>query len=221
HCLDDKNTSRDLILREHLIYKLYNELTPFSFRAHFIKVEYECTRKKSKLKRNGILLEDPQDLAQRLEGKLVQRMGIADDSLHAMQEKINSLFQFMVSNTDWSYRLNRNIEFLLTPDGKFVPVPYDFDFSGVVLAPYSRADNRLGQKNVRDRVYIGNSKSAEELKPAISYFLTKKEKLLKMVGDYDQLSPESRKDILAYLESFFVILQSEEQVQKIMFAKKE
>ncbi len=218
HCIDEKLASKDLILREYLAYKLYNLLTPNSFRVQLVKVTYENKDGKGdKIKRLGILIEDSEELADRIGGKIAGRMGMPLDSLHVNQEKIASLFQFMVSNCDFSLMLSRNVEFVLLPDNRYMVIPYDFDFSGMVAAPYSRADVRLGQKTVRDRVFLGQSKTLEEMTPAIRYFLSKKEEILETVDNFSELDATPKEDIYLFLSEFFTLMEDEKAAKKALF----
>ncbi|MBI5914298.1 MAG: CotH kinase family protein [Bacteroidetes bacterium] len=217
HCMDDRALNENTILREYLTYKLFNLLTPYSFRANLVEISYKNTGKNFKsTKKWGILIEDPKDLAHRNGGQIVDRMGIALDSFHANQEKINSVFQYMIGNTDWSYLMARNVEFIAQPDGRIVPVPYDFDYSGVVRAPYARADASLGQKTVMDRMYIGPCRDLEDLRSMFSYFKSKKKALLDTVDDFRELDAAAREEIGLYLEDFFEIIDHEDRVANEM-----
>jgi hypothetical protein len=218
HCLNEKQRSRELILREYLVYRLYNLLTPHSFRVQLVKMDYENTARKSKnIRQLGILIEDPEDLAHRMGGEISEQMGTPVDSLHRKQETLVSLFQCMISNADWNYLMCRNVELIkMKDDGLVMLVPYDFDFSGLVAAPYARVDAALGQKNVRDRVYLGTSTSPGDLRPIMNYMLSKEDDLLGFVDQFDELSTESREDIHNYLQSFFSNLKDEKKAAAML-----
>ncbi len=220
HCLDEKQRSRELVLREYLVYRLYNLLTPHSFRVQLVKVNYENTARKSKnTKQLGILIEDPEGLALRMGGEISEQMGTPVDSLHRNQEMLVSLFQCMIGNADWNYVMCRNVELIkLKNDGRVMLVPYDFDFSGLVSAPYARVDSSFGQKNVRDRVYFGTCTSLDDLRPVIKYYLSKENDLLGFVDGFDALSQESRQDIHTYLQEFFTNLKDESKAGGMLSA---
>jgi hypothetical protein len=220
HCLDEKLRSRELILREYLAYRLYNLLTPNSFRVQLVKVKYVNTGRKSKnIKQLGILIEDSADLADRMDGKVLKQMGTPVDSLHRNQEMLVSLFQCMISNADWNYQMCRNVELIkMKDDGRVMLVPYDFDFSGLVAAPYARANADFGQKNIRDRVYLGTCTSLDDLRPIIQYLLSKEDDLLNFVDQFDELSFESREDIHNYLHTFFTNLKDEKKKAAMLSA---
>ncbi|MEK7256352.1 MAG: hypothetical protein AAB316_16480 [Bacteroidota bacterium] len=220
HCMDEREVGSELVLREYLAYKLYNVLTPNSFRVQLVKVTYRDSKDKGrKITRLGFLLEDEKQLAQRIGGEQVDTMGLAAERYIPSQEKIASMFQFMIGNTDWDYRMLRNVTFFRTSGGKLAPVPYDFDFSNLVGASYRRPNADLKQTGAMERIYMGQSKSARELYSTFSYFRTKKEALLDVVRNFRFLDSDSRDGLDLYLEEFFDLIQDEETAQRGLFER--
>ena len=115
--------------------------------------------------------------------------------------------------------MKRNLELLQKPDGDLVAVPYDFDFSGVVGAPYARPNVDVGQRRVGERVFMGNAASANELYATLSYFRSKKTALLGIVNDFSPLDFESRQAIAAYIQGFFTEIETQESAQHALFEK--
>lgn len=219
HCMDDKDISKSLIMREYLMYKLYNELTPNSLRVQLAKITYlDKNNPDYRMIRYGFLIEDEEELSQRTGGKVMNdKMGTDPATLNPTHEKIAAVFQYMIGNTDWNIQMLRNVEILEKKDGSLVPVPYDFDFAGTVAAPYARPNVDVGQRRVGQRVFMGNASSAKELYSTLSYFRTKKQRLLNMVNDFTAMDLESRQVIMDYLESFFVEIETQESAQVYMF----
>jgi lambda repressor-like predicted transcriptional regulator len=219
HCMEDYY-SEVLIKKEFLVYKLYNLLTPLSYNAKLANITYKNTGSSfTKMKNIGILIEDPDCLSHRNQCSTLSQEVINLDSLNKHQEKITSVFQYMIGNADWSYAMARNMELIRQADGQIVPVPYDFDYSGLVKAPYSRANAALGQKTVLDRVYLGNAKSYQELKECLDYFISKKKELLAIIDDFKDLPMNERKEMKAYLNSFFDIIKDAARVENEMLKR--
>ena len=64
----------DYVIKEWLVYKIYNLVTPKSFRARLVSVElYDTKKKKSTSPFYGILLEEEKQMAKRNEDVLVKR----------------------------------------------------------------------------------------------------------------------------------------------------
>lgn len=218
HCLDDKELARGLVLREYLAYKLYNELTPYSYRVQLVKVTYvDKSNPDYNMTRYGFLIEDKEELSWRNNGEVVEKMGVQAGELSASNERLAAVFQYMIGNTDWSVSMARNLDLLQKDANKLVPVPYDFDFSGLVAAPYARPNVDVGQKRVGERVFMGKATSAQELYATLNYFRTKKDDLLEIVNGFTLLDTGSREAILAYLEGFFQEIETQESAQKAMF----
>lgn len=212
HCLDDKDAGQDYLLREYLIYKLYNELTPNSFNVQLAQVTYidKSTDNLPKIKRYAFLMEDKDQLAQRLGGEICDCLNPAPDSLSVRDEQTMALFEYMVGNTDWDMSMNRNLLLVKQPQGNMITVGYDFDFSGLVNASYALPNTNHGLRTVRDRIYMGMPASNDELKEAISLFRGKRSRFLAIVDGFKRLEKGSREDVKKYITDFYAILDSVE-----------
>ncbi len=220
HCLDDDAISDVNIKREYLIYQLFNQLTPYSFKASLVKITYKNTGISfNKSTHLGIIIEDAECLAHRSKGKVMGLQVIALDSMESNREKIASVFQYMIGNADWSYAMARNTQMIQQEDGYIIPVPYDFDYAGLVKAPYARANAALGQKTVLDRVYLGNASTLEELTSTFSYFKTKKPDLIKTIDDFYELDEAIRLEMIAYIAGFYELIEDNDRVNKEMLAR--
>jgi len=204
HCLDDKEGEQNL-LREYLAYKLYEQISPYHYRAQLIKIKYVDQVSGESLKTYGILLEDEKELAARYDTDLCEDCySLTRDSLDLENLYNLSLFQYMIGNADWSIPMLRNVKMLRDDKtGIFYAAPYDFDFTGLVNASYASPDPTLNIKTVRERVFLGLAESNEELEPAIDYFLEKKPALMRTIEDFRFLKKVDREDIMAYIESFY------------------
>ncbi len=220
HCMEEKADLNENILREFLIYKLLNQLTPYSFRAGLVKITYINTGHSFKKSTHwGIIIEDAESLAFRNNCHNLAKQVINLDSLEHYQEKLNSVFQYMIGNADWSYMMARNMELIQKADGKIVPVPYDFDYAGLVKAPYARANAALGQKTVLDRVFLGSATSHEELADILTFFLSQEAVLMETISEFKQLDLDTRLDMKDYVSQFFKLIKDEQRVENEMLAR--
>jgi hypothetical protein len=200
---------KDLVLREYLVYKLYNILSPqTSFRAQLVDLRYNCTSSGSRSRSWGVVLEDQETVSRRLNAEICDSCyGLDKDAFDQQSLNRVTLFQYMIGNADYSLIQNRNIEILKHSEtAQHLIAPFDFDFSGVVNASYAVPNTDYNQKRVRDRFYLGNS-SDEELAETIEYFIAKKPEIMDFINDFKLLSRTSRKDIQAYLQSFYESLE--------------
>ena len=124
------------------------------------------------------------------------------------------LFQYMIGNTDWNVKNRHNLEFIQVPGYSYlVPVPYDFDYAGLVSAPYAAHHESINLASVSMRYYQGKCVSKEEADKAIQTFLTKKERLLAICHEVPGLSERSIKHVTGYLNEFFEILENPKKTE--------
>jgi hypothetical protein len=150
---------------EYAAYRLYNLMTPLSFRARFATVDYLDETGRPYISRAGFFVEDVDDLARR-NGLTVAKMGslVPVQQIDPVSAARTALFEDMISNYDWSMRAAPKGENcchnarLLTdnaPGSLLTVVPYDFDFSGLVDAPYADPPEGIPVATVRQRTYRG------------------------------------------------------------------
>lgn len=217
HCMDDYS-GKENVLREYLTYKLYEIYSERYFRTQLVKVNYFDNKSKKKKKGMGILIEDNETVERRLNGKVCDDCySIAHDSFYLDNLHVTALFQYMIGNADWSLAMVRNVEMMkCEEEGKYFMVPYDFDFSGLVNASYAVPNTNYNQTSIRDRIYLAPCEDANELKPYIAYFISKKEEVIEYVQNFKELSAFSRRDITGYIESFYDSLESQSFYSEII-----
>ena len=210
HCGTENADPAD-VFEELLIYQLYGILTPCSFRAIPLHIDYLHTNGKIFEKNaDALLLEPTSELAHRLHAQELEEYGVSEDSLDAMSYCRNALFQFMIGNFDWDYQTQRNVKMIGQP-GQYHLVPYDFDFSAIVMPVYARMPSDFGLKDFRDRVYLGQL-FPEQLQPSIREFVEKKQELLAHVTNYPYLTKTRRREVVTYLEQFYKFIEEPAQV---------
>ncbi len=209
HCVDNE-AGDEYILREYVAYKLYQILSPESYRVQLLRVKYRDSDSKRSFTRYAILMEDEDELAERLGGELCEDC-FSTPKEQFRPDNINTqdLFQYMIGNTDWSTDMCRNMKLIKKTDGKYVAVPYDFDFSGFVYTAYASVDTvAMKVKNVQQRVFLGFARSPEELKTSTALFQAKEKAMENYIKKFKWLTLESRNYMLQYLDSFFRCLQA-------------
>ena len=207
----------ELIVREYLAYRMFEHLTDVSMRARLIKLTIRDTHvEKAKKPMYAILLEDEEELVARLHGTLNEAYGTPTDSLHTYQAALTVMFQYMIGNTDWEISMLRNVRLIRAPEsGKTLLVPYDFDFSGLVSAPYSSPNSDTGLKTVRDRFLMSNGLKPEALKKALNTLKAAEPTFLALCKskyiDYD-----ATKDMVGFLQTFFEKVEGKDEIPQRM-----
>lgn len=207
HCLDDKEAGENIVLREYLAYKMYSELTPQSYRVQLARITYlDSGGEMNRIRRYGFIIEDTDEMAHRLGGSECEDcINPPDSAIEASAENLLSVFQYMISNTDWSLSMARNIKFVaLAEGGRLIPVPFDFDFSGFVDASYALPNADYGQVSVKQRIFLGMPASRAVLEENLRFIIGKKERLLEMARECKLLNWEARAACQDFLNSFFL-----------------
>lgn len=168
---DDEGVN--LLLKEYLAYRMYEKISPYHVKARLIRLNLsDKSNRTTKPTTWAILLEHEEELQVRLKGPLQPQFGIPVDSLDSYYAALNAAFQFMIGNTDWSIPDQRNILlFKNAANGKMIPIPYDFDFSGLVDAPYATPTKESGLNTVRDRALLAEGLNKRAIKQAIKILL--------------------------------------------------
>ena len=154
---------QQVVLMEYATYKLYNQLTPMSIRARLAKIDYVATNGAPIVSRIGFFLEDIDDVARRnglREAKMGSRIPVS--SLSPVDSGRVGVFEYMIGNLDWAMQAgpagdnccHNTLPIGPGPSG-LVPVPYDWDFSGLVDAPYATPPDSINVTSVRQRRYRG------------------------------------------------------------------
>jgi hypothetical protein len=162
-------TGNELVIREYLVYRMYEQVSPYCVRARLINLTLLNTDAKKGNSRTvkAILLEDAEETAARLGGTMLDdTFGMTTDSLHTGQAALTTMFQYMIGNTDWNIAEYRNLRFLRKSDGVLIPIPFDFDFCGFVDAPYATPIAGVGLRSVQDRHLMAGTLAPEALQEA-------------------------------------------------------
>ena len=207
------------ILKEFLVYKMFNLLTDMSFRVRLLNINFQDSAgKKKPVTEHAFLMEDLKDLAKRNNCIEWAKGNLNTESTHRRQMTIISIFEYMIGNTDFAVSANHNIR-LIVPDTDSLmrpfAVPYDFDYSGLVNAEYAVPDEKLEIENVRVRVYRGFKRTMPELNEVVDIFKQKKEKIYALVNNFDLLNSGSKREMTDYLDAFFDIIKDPRQVKSI------
>lgn len=211
HCVGE-----EYVLREYLVYKVYNVLTEQSFRVRLCQVEYVDAQGERKAEhRYAFLIEDDKEMAKRSHAKLlpkkrVFRMDRTDERAMARL----AVFQYMIGNTDWSVPFRHNID-LISADSLAppIPVPFDFDYAGIVGAPYAMPPPELGISTVQQRLYRGYDFPENIYREVINTFNSYRTPIYAVYQQCEPLSKSSLRQSLKYLDNFYKVINNPRKFQ--------
>ena len=221
HCRSAENFQQYVLL-EYAAYRLLNLISPASLRVRLAQVDYRAPDGKPFVQRTGFFIEDWDDAARR-SGHQRSRVGdaIYPNQLNRAGAARAALFSYMIGNLDWSMRAGPRGEgcchnfrlFSSASVAGHIPVPYDFDYSGFVDAPYAVPPEQLGVESVRDRQYRGYCFHDAETLAAAAEFRAKRPEMLTLLASVPGLSDGSKRKAGAYLESFFADIADDARVR--------
>jgi hypothetical protein len=120
---------------------------------------------------------------------------------------------YFLSNTDYSMIASppgegccHNIKVLESDDKALFPIPYDFDSTGFVNAPYAEPSAGLSQRNVRQRMYRGYCEHNEAIADVIALLEDKRERLQEIFNDETYISGRSLKRTADYIDDFYEVI---------------
>ena len=225
HCRPAEAFQQHLLL-EYAAYRMFNVLTPASFRVRLATVDYVDSNGKPITTRYGFFIEDLDDVARRngmQESKLGQR--VSTTALKPADAARYALFQHMIANHDWSMRAGpagddccHNAKLIGPARGVaagLIPVPYDFDYSGMVDAPYAEPPDLLKISSVRQRKYRGYCEHNNAMLAAAVQYQASRPALIAALSSTPGLTPRSVQKATAFLEPFFAEISSEERVREL------
>ena len=208
----------ELVLKEYLSYKIFNILTDMSFRVRLVSITFiDSEGKKKPINQYGFLIEDVDDMAKRNGCRELELKKLQTEATDRKFMTMVALFQYMIGNTDWSVPGDHNIKLLQLRDSvtaRPYAVPYDFDFSGLVDAPYAIPDELLGTTSVTERVYRGFPRSMEELQVETKLFNEKKAEIYKLITDFQLLSKKSKDGMIKFLDDFYRTISDPRTIKK-------
>ena len=214
HCQSDREYEQ-YTRREYLTYRAFNILTPQSFRARLATVSYvQSTDKKPVITRLGLFLEDDDDVARRMEGRIIETQKLVFRQTDYDTATLMTIFEYMIGNTDMSMYLLHNVVLVQTPKKVTYPVPYDFDYSGLVDARYAVPAKQFNITSVRDRVYRGPCRTQAEFQTFFEKFTELKPKIMEIFDTVPGMDAGYRKDAQKYLEGFYSTISKPGDVKK-------
>jgi hypothetical protein len=203
------------LLEEQLIYRVYNLLTERSFRARLAVVTYVDPREKHAPEtRYGFFLEDDDRMAARNSASVFKEKGVYQADTDFGQMTLLAVFQYMIGNTDWSVAGLHNIVPIRDSTSTIFPVPYDFDWSGVIWPPYAQPDARLGIATVRQRIFRGACRTPADLAPVFARFTALKDSIYGLYRVQPGLEPERVKQALEYYDEFYKTINDPGKVDR-------
>lgn len=204
-------------LQEAQLYRVYRQLTELSHKVRILRIAYaDSATGAVETTRYGFVIEDPAQLAARVGGSILDRKGALADDLDPAHTAMAYTFLYLIANTDVSFNGLHNGEIVSLPDGRYAPVAYDFDFSGVINAHYAGVDPSLPIKSVRNRLFRGYCQHEAAYGPVFDVFRQKRAAIEALYTDSigKLIAPNTAKSSLEYFAEFYEDIQTPQSARK-------
>ncbi|MFK7981097.1 MAG: hypothetical protein AB8G86_14010 [Saprospiraceae bacterium] len=197
-----------LVLKEYLVYKLYEALTGISFRTQLAEIDFIDTENKWKpLTTYAFFIENQDEMATRLNAKCAKPKRLRSKYMYADQLDKMALFEYMIGNTDWSAVGSHNVRLIKCKDYPLpLPIAYDFDYAGLVDAPYAVHGKGIDLEHVTERLFLGMCREEGVLEKQIPVFQEKKAAFYQIINDFPYLDAKDKKIMIGYLDEFYDVL---------------
>jgi hypothetical protein len=210
-CQNDKD-----VIKEYLIYKMYNKVTDKSLKARLIKILYFDTGSGKKLyEKYSFFLEDDENVAELNNAveidKILTPYGLDRESFIKM-----AVFEYMIGNKDWFITSKRNVVIMQPKDTTLAPyaVPYDFDFAAFVNADYTKPPDVPDEFLAPRRVYKGICCTTAEYNEVFAFYKSLRPAFESIIDNMTLLPKAGRMQNLAYLNSFYRIIENKEMIKQ-------
>lgn len=215
------------VLREYLAYRILNTVSDMSFRARLLRVSFANTEKtKEPEVRYAFLIEHKNRLGERsrLENLQVERTSVA--SIDPERLNLTSVFAYLIGNTDFSPIAGppgdeccHNYVLFGNNIDPIIAIPYDFDQSGFVDAPYAVVNENFRIRSVRQRLYRGRCVNNEHLAASLQKFGDNRDAIYALIDEQEGLKPRVRQDLVRYVDGFYKLIDNPKDVERRMIDK--
>ena len=230
HCEDSLRYDQYFLI-EMMAYRMYNLITDYSFRVRPLSATYKDTETgNSEANRFAFVIEDDSDVAKRngLKKLEIPRVGLT--RLDETTISDFTLFQLMIGNSDWAALKGpdpeeccHNVKLAaprpLGDNDKIWPIPYDFDSSGLVDAPYAAPPEGLGINSVSQRIYRGYCRYNETLPQARQKQLDLEAEIFAVLDSDPRVTEYTKKEVTRYLQKYFKIIKDDKDFDRATVRK--
>ena len=217
HCKDDIRY-RTIVLKEYLVYKTLNLITPYSFRVQLVEITFKDAKgEKKPFTQYGLFLESEDQLSERLACQQLLQKGLKTAFIESQNLAIFALFQYMIGNTDWIIDKQHNTIILKPPnENHLLAIPYDFDICGLVDAVYALPHPDFPIRNVSERHYMGPCLEEADQAELFQLFLRHRTAITELYENFELLPSSIRKKMIKYIDGFYQQLESTHFTKRVL-----
>lgn len=210
----DHNTGYQYLIKERLIYDLYDVIDDNGVRTKLVQVDlYKNGELDAELE--GFIIEDEEQFGKRIGGKIIESGNVRSASIDRGHYLKMAFFQYMIGNTDWAIPNKHNVEIVGLPQfNRVVAIPYDFDYAGFVGTNYAVPHESLPIEKVSEFHFMGFYVTEAEALASAKYFLEIKDEFYKVIEECSYCDDKVKNDSADFISKFFKLLESDKRVKR-------
>lgn len=214
-CHDSRDNFQEFVLKEYLVYRTLGIVTPFGNRVRLVEITYEDIEDKYDTRTKfAFLIETDEQMAARNRADLQELTQFHPAGVNGDQAVIVSMFQYLIGNSDWSASYFHNAKLIRHEDGRYLTVPYDFDFAGAVNARYATPPQQYPIRRVTDRYFYSYCRPELAFEPLSAFFTSKKAEITALYEGFETLKEDRRNDVLKFYEEFWEMMEDEGRFER-------
>jgi hypothetical protein len=206
----------DDVLKEYLIYKMYNQVTDSSFKVRLAKIQYFDEGSGEEIyNRDSFFIENKEHLAAR-NNSFEKDIPMTPYELNREDVGKMSVFQYIIGHKDWYVTTRHNIVIMQPNDTTLPPyaVPYDFDFSSFVNAAYTKPRGVPDALLSDRRIYKGICYSPDEFVDLFTFYEKLRPRFESIINNMELISKSKRKQLITYINYFYSVTRNSALVKQ-------
>jgi hypothetical protein len=100
---------------------------------------------------------------------------------------------------------------VLAPGG-VIPIPYDYDYSGMVGAPYAVPPEQMSLSSVKQRFFRGSCVHTPQIMTVAQQFRAERPQMLAVLAQTPGLEPRTLQRATSFLNGFFSDIATDQDV---------
>jgi len=222
HCRDGSDRYEQNVIKEYLAYRILNTLTDISYRVRLARVTYiDSEQKDDDRVRYAFFIEHKKRLSKRLGLPEISTSGISTADLEGPYSDLTSMFQYLIGNTDFSPIAGaegedccHNSTLFGNEGGPVYSIPYDFDMSGLVNAPYAEPNPNFRIRSVTQRLYRGRCAYIDNLQTSLQLLQDNRDAIYGLFEQQEQLDESSRKKVTKFVDRFYKVIDDPKKTHR-------
>ncbi len=213
---------REYLVKEQQLYQVFAALTELNFGTRLLNTTYVYSDDPGEERTHlAFFIEHQRRLKDQIGMEDVELNTIERGALDPAQSTLVALFMYMIGNTDYSMTAAaegdeccHNAKLLVDANGRYYPLPYDFDASGFVDTSYAPSpDPSFKLRSNRDRLYRGFCVEDSALATAVTEFMEARDQIMSIVADTTLVDDRAAQRSQRYLEEFYATLEDERSMR--------